>query len=1101
MREMIGLGSETSSSPVTTDSRKSRRHTRKKSLSASASIQMMRDVKSLTVPLKVETTNARLKTRDDLELSLADRAQRRASRKKTISASADIQMMRIGSHRDVLHSSSVSAPIQTKAFHEDGPADAKRVSFSLPSPSLVSPQEQLRKYLPECDQHPLMRIPESESDHMQSCDTDRTETPSPWVNDSRLSVQEVLAEHHSNTIIENFKTPTLGDEGATQADSDDEHSDVDDLPEIQESEKLRQMEPSPPKRTPVDVARAYFRGRQYILVSSVFGTMVCFFVVGMRLEAVLIETGVFYNYDNTWHFEAKVSFWLEFALLTCFSLGDFIILYLFRPARMFDNRDRRVFAAATIDLLICMICISCLVAAQVQRCCDDAENRFLGESTSEGYYGYQAIACCPAFGTRLYGGFGSVEMFTSLVGLRVMRFFAAKLCVQGLYRKCDLPESATTVADGDSPPVEYPFDPFYEVSTYGHSKATSGGLQDESGTIVELWKSALALHPDVVAKHGEFSSQLLQAMLGIPVIDDDLLTSADDVKEEDNREGVVDSNDLGFSLESPSRSWSRLGGGDMSRSRLGSDDMSRRRLGSGDMSTSRRRLGSEDTDLHHGFNHPSIVADMRYSGLSPAAQSVILAGKLGKSVRARNEFASSMTLGSLTEETPTSIDGARINELSPKRARLPDSHEEMPSPNHVAENQVDLGMQFEIITDDGDDESASQFFAANARLIRNMRRCDRKVIPMLDRWAVVDVVMTNFEIVYFDATQVDNLSGVTNPRAKRLEDIRQAIIATKGGKGLRLRDVAYGRKVVGNQVLNDIEEIHVDRTLPYTNRNDAIEPTGREPDADEFWKDKVLQNRVAGDSRPEDEKMPRHSRWVSIKEDKLKVKTKHDTTLYLRFYSDLENCEAHIERMMNEQESEGPLFKNNAFQWCQTIGRIVGASKLKQDLPHFGDDSCDELRDYLVVVDPNKEQGAIPAVDRFKKMVALHRRQRSDVTSSLVGARDLPSHSRHRSEIPSLRLEEIDAAPASTPVLPLPRPKPVRRATSLVESLKGSAAAIPSLVAKPAMKLHVRRSSSVGETVSGIPDLTLPSQDIQMAGLAVEDAPDSSFTNGGNTLA
>ncbi|KAI2490549.1 hypothetical protein MHU86_24027 [Fragilaria crotonensis] len=1104
MREMVGLGSEMSSSGAA-DSRKANRHMRRKSLSASASIQMMRDVKSLSVPLKQELPDAPLKTKDDLDVSLDDRAKRRANRRKTISASADIRMMRMGSHRDVLKADSV--PNETGGNVEGAPTDVRRVSFSESNSSsslVASPHQQLRKSFSVSGQQSLTKISEFESPRTHPFFADRFEASpgasrcppdrihneadsSTSVSDSRLSIREVLAGHNSNLIIENVKMPTLGDEAVTEADSDDEHSDVDDLPEVQESDKQRKAEPLPPKRTLLDIARAYFRGRSYILVSSLLGTMVCFFIVGMRLEAMLIETGVLVNNDNTWHLEAQVSFWVEFGLLTCFIFGDFVILYIFRPGRMFDNRDRRVFVSTIIDLSICVTCIGCLTGAQVQRCCDDAEKRFLGGSeTPDGYYGYeQPIACCPPFGERLYGGYGSIEMFTSLVGLRVVRFFAAKICVQRFYKNSSLPETATTSAEGDSPPIEYPFDPFYEVRVKGQSKHRAR-LDDETGTIVELWKSALALHPDIVAKHGEFSGQLLQAMLGIPVICDDTAGSTEAIKDSKTDDAVdgVDQEHLG---ESKSISRERLESGDT--------PISRRRLGSGDMSMSMRRLGSGDVDEPQALSRPSIISDRRYSSLSAAAQSVILAGKLGKAVRAKHEGENGHSLGSLLEETETSNAEGGISASS--NARRAAFHKERPTLHHYGESQTDLGWtaqlaqtpEFEIRTDDDDDESASQFFAPNSRLIRSMRRCDRKVMPMLDRWTVVDVVMTNFEIVYFDASDVDDLGGSANPRIKRMQDIRQAIIATKGGKGLRLRDVAFGRRVVGTQVLNDIESIHVDRILPHMHRHDSVGAAAREPLADEFWKEKVHQSAASEENMPEDVKPSRHIRWTSIKEDRLKVKTKHDTTLYLRFYSDLDNCESHQERMMNELETEGDLFKNNAFQWCQTIGRIVGASKLKQDLPHFGDDSCDELRDYLVVVDPNKEQSAIPAVDRFKKLVTLHLRQRSDVPSFVIGSP--PSHRRHQSERP---------APPPPPTMSLPRPSVVRRVTSLGDALKGSGAATGGAT-KPALKSgHIRRASSVGETVSGALDLTSPSEAIRIAGPAAEDAPDASLDNGAKTL-
>jgi hypothetical protein len=283
--------------------------------------------------------------------------------------------------------------------------------------------------------------------------------------------------------------------------------------------------------------------------------------------------------------------------------------------------------------------------------------------------------------------------------------------------------------------------------------------------------------------------------------------------------------------------------------------------------------------------------------------------------------------------------------------------------------------EFEIGAElDDDDESAAQFFSPNARLIRSMRRCDRKLLPLLDKWAVVDVVMTKFEIVYFDASDVDDIGAHTNPtqHLKRMKAARQAIVATKGGKGLRLRDVAFGRRVVGHQELKSFEDIHVERILPH--ETDVIEESGEEPHTDEFWKEHVEIVDESGCPS-------RNSRWMRVKEDRLKLKTKHDT-LYLRFYSDLDSFEHNTERMDDESEKEGDIFKDNALQWCQTIGRLIGAGHLKQDLPHFGgDDDNDELRDYLLVVDADNDLNSEKVFGRFKKKVAhlqQHRRQRSE---------------------------------------------------------------------------------------------------------------------------
>ena len=42
------------------------------------------------------------------------------------------------------------------------------------------------------------------------------------------------------------------------------------------------------------------------------------------------------------------------------------------------------------------------------------------------------------------------------------------------------------------------------------------------------------------------------------------------------------------------------------------------------------------------------------------------------------------------------------------------------------------------------------FVAPFARLVRSMRRCDRRHLPLLKDWGSVDVVMTQFELVVRD---------------------------------------------------------------------------------------------------------------------------------------------------------------------------------------------------------------------------------------------------------------------------------------------------------------------------------------------------------------
>ena len=110
--------------------------------------------------------------------------------------------------------------------------------------------------------------------------------------------------------------------------------------------------------------------------------------------------------------------------------------------------------------------------------------------------------------------------------------------------------------------------------------------------------------------------------------------------------------------------------------------------------------------------------------------------------------------------------------------------------------------------DDNDQDEIPEYVCQsiafpNARLVRSLRRCDKKLLPILDEWVVVDVAVTRFEIVYFDAVEAE--SSIDQKAV--LAETRQLLISTKGGKGLRLADVAKGQRVVGRMLLEDIRKV------------------------------------------------------------------------------------------------------------------------------------------------------------------------------------------------------------------------------------------------------------------------------------------------------
>lgn len=224
-----------------------------------------------------------------------------------------------------------------------------------------------------------------------------------------------------------------------------------------------------------------------------------------------------------------------------------------------------------------------------------------------------------------------------------------------------------------------------------------------------------------------------------------------------------------------------------------------------------------------------------------------------------------------------------------------------------------------------------------------MRRCDRKFLPILNEWTVVDVVMTRFEIVYFDPIDVDKVV-----LDQATEDVRQAMMQTDGGRGLRLCDVATGRRVVGRMDLSEISSAFVERDLPHAADHDSHT-------SDNFLDTEYWQQQGKG-SMMDKAHYTQDAQWNKIREDRLKVQTTTGSTLYLRFYSDLEEESRHgvtddvVQYVLSRAANvESTIRKDHAFHWAQTIVRFSGPEQLKQDLPHFADGTNDELRDLLVM--------------------------------------------------------------------------------------------------------------------------------------------------------
>lgn len=669
---------------------------------------------------------------------------------------------------------------------------------------------------------------------------------------------------------------------ASSSEDDDNLSDIDDIPII-DSKRLSMLrrtnsEKHKERESLKSRLATYFTSKSYVVTSNVFGTMIAFFLVGSRVERFLhtehIVPGDFISFD----FSESVTFWMLSVWFFFFLVMDGLCLFTIDRFAI-GRKYRSIWLSAAIDAVITTTCWIVFWVAETQRCCDDSTltdeysrvllDRSLGtESTQEkGYDTYYddegpAPCSCTTFGSRLYGGLGTLEPYVSLISLRLARFFVARSIVSYQDKRRGIKPTALDKRVAKSREVN--LDPFnvHENSTTAGDHDDHGDHDHVRGTAAELWEKAVADHPEVVATYGMFSVEILHAMLGLPVNPEPVTKEIPKMKHIGTPRSDTGSN----------TGYETLSEGD-ERDRISNHRES-------------FKLGKEFS-----------------SKLSVDAQAIIMAGKLGKTVK------SVPNLQVLGEEAESA-------------------------------DQNKLGI-FQITDDIShapavDFDQLGEFDAPDARLVRSMRRCDRKFVPLLNKWAAVDVVVTRFEMVYFDAS--DSIDYGTYPQT---EAILEAMKATKGGKGLRLKDVAAGRKVVGHLLLSDVCSVAIERYMPDDDFDDAEGPEETVTE-NEFWKRDALH-------------FSRQEAWNGTIQDTLAIHTVHGQTLYLRFYSDLEDAEQHPDQTLELIEYHGdddnvPIIRNNAFQWVQTIGRFCGPEQLQQSLPHFGSDNVEEeLRDYLVV--------------------------------------------------------------------------------------------------------------------------------------------------------
>jgi len=197
--------------------------------------------------------------------------------------------------------------------------------------------------------------------------------------------------------------------------------------------------------------------------------------------------------------------------------------------------------------------------------------------------------------------------------------------------------------------------------------------------------------------------------------------------------------------------------------------------------------------------------------------------------------------------------------------------------------------------------------SSHSLLSQGMRRCEYLLLPNMDNWASVDVVMTSSKITLFDLNVADG-----NYSKAKMSEIHSDLCYSQGGKGMNLIDVSYGRNILCEIEFSDIIFLKVERHVhrpEFEKKNSPTIVNMQEISDlidDEYWKS-------ADCFYSSSERNQRL--WNGVKnEDHLYIQTTDNRTLYLRFFCDLHAA------MFSE-----------TLHWCKTIANVVDFAPKKSD--------------------------------------------------------------------------------------------------------------------------------------------------------------------------
>lgn len=366
----------------------------------------------------------------------------------------------------------------------------------------------------------------------------------------------------------------------------------------------------------------------------------------------------------------------------------------------------------------------------------------------------------------------------------------------------------------------------------GHS-GENNPMEHEKGTVTELWYNAVLLFPNIVEKHGEFSSQLFLAMLGMPLQLEKSLSTTSRSEAEGASQGII--------------------------------------------SNSKEKSSSDDVMLQVEEEKQEPLLQTVHEDAE--IYSTTLPGKMG---------CPSNTL--LTTKTELILDVGRSRQLV-------ETHRNSSSRFALDEQSLNIENQ------EASADTNFMLIDPDAPLICDMRRCERLLLPHLPRLAVVDVVLTEFDLVYLDV----NDSFAMNDGQK---EIRKAIIATNGGKNLPLRVVLLGRKILGHAEVQNILSVSMQRYSTVAVSKVMAEDMAKTS----FWL--FFQSEYWIESVQGEVPKPDRAAQKGHKEQQQLQITLPEGVLSLRFFCDLVEHAEEAFAPTQERTSEASV-------WCRALTRFL----------------------------------------------------------------------------------------------------------------------------------------------------------------------------------